>query len=251
MAAAVTALCYAEMAAMIPAAGSTYSYAYATFGMFLAWFIGWDLLLEYLFAASTVAVGWAGYFDALLQSIGITLPHSLTNAPFQDDPGVVNLPAISIVLLTCCMLYRGTRESTRANNAMVALKLVALLLVRRVGVWYVDGELAPVRAVEHGRVRRLRHHGRAARGGRRVLRLRGLRRRLDGGGRGAPPAADDPDRADGDGRDLDAAVRPHRGRDDRDGRLPRGSTSPTRSRRRCARSARRSTGWRPRSRSPR
>jgi APA family basic amino acid/polyamine antiporter len=138
VAAAVTALCYAEMAAMIPAAGSTYSYAYATFGTFLAWFIGWDLLLEYLFAASTVAVGWAGYFDAMLQSIGITLPHSLTNAPFEDDPGVVNLPAIFIVALTCFMLYRGTRESTRANNAMVALKLVVLLAFVAFGVWYVE-----------------------------------------------------------------------------------------------------------------
>src|ERR1700741_1897210 len=109
VAAAVTALCYAELAAMIPAAGSTYSYAYATFGTFLAWVIGGNLLLESLFAASTVAVGWAGYFGAFLQSIGITLPHSLTNAPFEDDPGVVNLPAIAIVWLTCWLLYRGTR----------------------------------------------------------------------------------------------------------------------------------------------
>jgi basic amino acid/polyamine antiporter, APA family len=138
LAAAVTALCYAELAAMIPAAGSTYSYAYATFGTFLAWVIGWDLLLEYLFAASTVAVGWSGYFDAFLQSIGITLPHSLTNAPFEDDPGVVNLPAIAIVLLTCWLLHRGTRESTRANNAMVALKLGVLLAFIAAGVWYIE-----------------------------------------------------------------------------------------------------------------
>ncbi len=137
VAAAVTALCYAEMAAMIPAAGSTYSYAYATFGIFLAWFIGWDLLLEYLFAASTVAVGWSGYFDAMLQSIGITLPHSLTNAPFQDDGGVVNLPAILIVLLTCGLLWAGTRESAKANNWMVALKLSVLVLFIGFGIFYV------------------------------------------------------------------------------------------------------------------
>lgn len=137
IAAAVTALCYAEMAAMIPAAGSTYSYAYATFGVFLAWFIGWDLLLEYLFAASTVAVGWSGYFDAMLQSIGITLPHSLTNAPFQDDGGVVNLPAILIVVLTCGLLWAGTRESAKANNWMVALKLSVLVLFIGFGVFYV------------------------------------------------------------------------------------------------------------------
>jgi basic amino acid/polyamine antiporter, APA family len=139
LAAAVTALCYAELAAMIPAAGSTYSYAYATFGVVLAWIIGWDLLLEYLFAASTVAVGWSGYFEALMQQMGIHLPHDLVNAPFQDDGGIVNLPAIAIVLLTCWLLYRGTRESTRANNAMVALKLIALALFVGVGVWYVDG----------------------------------------------------------------------------------------------------------------
>ncbi len=137
IAAAVTALCYAEMAAMIPAAGSTYSYAYATFGVFLAWFIGWDLLLEYLFAASTVAVGWSGYFDAMLHSVGITLPHSLTNAPFQDNGGVVNLPAILIVFLTCGLLWAGTRESAKANNWMVALKLSVLVLFIGFGIFYV------------------------------------------------------------------------------------------------------------------
>lgn len=137
LAAAVTALCYAELAAMIPAAGSTYSYAYATFGIFLAWFIGWDLLLEYLFAASTVAVGWSGYFDAMLQSIGITLPHSLTNAPFQENGGVVNLPAIAIVLLTCGLLWRGQKESSRANNWMVGLKLTVLFAFVAFGIFYI------------------------------------------------------------------------------------------------------------------
>ena len=87
IAAGLTAICYAELAAMIPIAGSTYSYAYAAFGMFLAWFIGWDLLLEYLFAASTVAVGWAGYFVSLLGSLGIHVPHDLVNPPFGDDGG--------------------------------------------------------------------------------------------------------------------------------------------------------------------
>src|SRR5919109_4483307 len=85
IAAALTAVCYAELAAMIPIAGSTYSYAYAAFGAFLGWFIGWDLMLEYLFAASTVAVGWAGYGVSLLQSIGVDVPHSLAAPPFGDD----------------------------------------------------------------------------------------------------------------------------------------------------------------------
>jgi APA family basic amino acid/polyamine antiporter len=138
IAAGITALCYAELAAMIPAAGSTYSYTYATFGVFLAWVIGWDLLLEYLFAASTVAVGWSGYFDALLQLMGIHLPHDLVNAPFQDDGGIVNVPAIAIVLITCWLLHRGTRESTRANTTMVALKLTALALFIVVGARYVQ-----------------------------------------------------------------------------------------------------------------
>ena len=138
LAAGVTALCYAELAAMVPAAGSTYSYAYAVFGSFLAWFIGWDLLLEYLFAASTVAVGWSGYFVSFLGSIGISVPHDLVNPPFGGDAGFLNLPALAIVLATCALLFAGTRESTRANNAMVGLKLVVLLLFIGVGAFYVS-----------------------------------------------------------------------------------------------------------------
>ena len=93
LAAAFTAICYAELAAMIPIAGSTYSYAYAAFGVFLAWFIGWDLLLEYLFAASTVAVGWSGYLVSFLDSLGIHVPHDLSSPPFGSGSGI-NLPAI-------------------------------------------------------------------------------------------------------------------------------------------------------------
>ena len=128
IAAAVTALCYAELAAMVPAAGSTYSYAYAVFGSFLAWFIGWDLLLEYLFAASTVAVGWSGYFVSFMGSAGVDIPNSISSPPFGDDAGVINLPAIAIVCLTCGLLYLGTKESARATNVMVALKVGVLLL---------------------------------------------------------------------------------------------------------------------------
>src|SRR6185295_11231303 len=110
--AGLTALCYAELASMIPAAGSTYSYAFAAFGSFVGWFIGWDLLLEYLFAASTV--------------------------PFGDDPGIVNLPALAIMLLTSGALWLGTRESAIANNSMVLLKLSILLLVVAVGIFYIS-----------------------------------------------------------------------------------------------------------------
>ena len=135
--AGLTALCYAELASMIPAAGSTYSYAFAAFGSFIGWFIGWDLLLEYLFAASTVAVGWSGYFVDLMSSIGIHIPHDLANAPFGDDPGIVNLPALGIMLLTSGALWLGTKESAVANNSMVLLKLSILALVVVVGVFYV------------------------------------------------------------------------------------------------------------------
>ena len=135
--AGLTALCYAELAASIPAAGSTYSYALAAFGSFVGWFIGWDLLLEYLFAASTVAVGWSGYLVSLCDSIGIHLPHALTAAPFGSDPGVVNLPALAIMLICSGALYAGTKESAVANNLMVLLKLTILALVVAVGVFYI------------------------------------------------------------------------------------------------------------------
>src|SRR4051794_2827732 len=135
--AALTAVCYAELAAMIPIAGSTYSYAYAAFGMFVAWFIGWDLLLEYLFAASTVAVGWAGYFTSFVGSLGIHVPHDLVNPPFGDDSGVINLPAIGIVVASTALLFIGMRQSARANNAMVSLKMAVLILFVIVGAAYV------------------------------------------------------------------------------------------------------------------
>ena len=108
---------------MIPIAGSTYSYAYAAFGVFLAWFIGWDLLLEYLFAASTVAVGWAGYFVSFLDGFGIHVPHDLANPPFGDDAGLINIPAAGVVAATTALLVVGTRQSANANNAIVVLKI--------------------------------------------------------------------------------------------------------------------------------
>jgi APA family basic amino acid/polyamine antiporter len=139
LAAGATALSYAELASMIPAAGSTYSYAYAVFGAFLGWFIGWDLLLEYLFAASTVAVGWSGYAVNGLESFGISLPEAITKPPFGEDSGVINLPAMLIVGLATGLLAIGIRQSTKANNAMVVLKVAILLLFIAVGAFYVTG----------------------------------------------------------------------------------------------------------------
>ena len=138
IAAGAMALSYAELASMIPAAGSTYTYTYAIFGLFPAWFIGWDLLLEYLFAASTVAVGWSGYAVSLLGNIGIDVPHSLANPPFGNDPGVINLPAVAIVGLTTALLAIGVRQSARVNNSMVVLKLVILVMFVLVGVTYIS-----------------------------------------------------------------------------------------------------------------
>jgi len=138
VAAGLTALCYAELAAMMPIAGSTYSYAYAAFGTFLAWFIGWDLLLEYLFAASTVAVGWSGYAVSMLDTVGVTVPSDLANPPFGEDAGIVNLPALLVVALTTALLIVGTRQSAGTNNAIVALKIGVLLLFVAVGAFSVD-----------------------------------------------------------------------------------------------------------------
>jgi len=140
LAAGVTALCFAELASMIPAAGSTYSYAYAAFGVFVAWFIGWDLLLEYLFAASTVAVGWAGYAVDMLGSVGIEVPSDLANPPISDGgstTGIINLPAILVVAATTTLLAIGMRQSARTNNAMVFLKMSILILFVIVGVFFV------------------------------------------------------------------------------------------------------------------
>jgi APA family basic amino acid/polyamine antiporter len=139
IAAALTAVCYAELAAMIPIAGSTYSYSYAAFGSFVAWFIGWDLLLEYLFAASTVAVGWSGYAVSFAGSFGIQFPHDLAQPPFGEG-GILNLPAIAIVAATTALLVIGMRQSARANDSMVILKVGILVLFVVVGLTYIAPE---------------------------------------------------------------------------------------------------------------
>jgi APA family basic amino acid/polyamine antiporter len=137
-------LCYAEFASMIPIAGSAYTYSYATLGEFIAWIIGWDLILEYLFAATTVAVGWSGHFVAFLQEFGLVLPPSLTRAPYDvvngslvSNGGIVNLPAIAIVVLITMLLVIGIKESATFNNFMVVIKVSVLLAVIAFGAWYL------------------------------------------------------------------------------------------------------------------
>jgi APA family basic amino acid/polyamine antiporter len=142
----MAALCYAELASMIPVAGSAYTYTYATLGEFVAWLIAWDLIVEYLLAASTVSVGWSGYFVAMLRDVGIIIPEVLSQAPFRAVGGfhfeptgaILNVPAFGIVVLMATILIMGITESALFNNIIVGIKLAVVLLVIAFGFMYVD-----------------------------------------------------------------------------------------------------------------
>ena len=139
-------LCYAEFAAMAPVAGSAYTYSYATLGEFAAWFIGWDLLLEYMFAAGTVAVGWGRYFTSFLELLGVHLPTGFTAAPFASEEGlivhttgsVLNVPAVAISLIVAGVCYMGITQSSVVNMLVVVLKVTVILAVIAFGVFYID-----------------------------------------------------------------------------------------------------------------
>jgi APA family basic amino acid/polyamine antiporter len=147
-------LCYAEMAAAVPVAGSAYTYAYATLGELVAWIIGWDLVLEYAMGASTVSVGWSGYFVSLLRGFGVHLPPALTTATSRLCEAVdvaggcphtglvfsasVNVPAIFIALFATAVLVVGIRESANVNNVIVVVKLAILALFIFFGVRCID-----------------------------------------------------------------------------------------------------------------
>lgn len=143
-------LCYAEFAAMIPVAGSAYTYGYATLGELVAWTIGWDLMLEYLFASSSVAVGWSGYFTAFLRDyLHWQLPLELSSAPFDVHPGshiphatgaIINLPAMLLVALITGLLVVGIHESARVNNLIVFVKVGVVLLVIGFGAAHVNSD---------------------------------------------------------------------------------------------------------------
>jgi APA family basic amino acid/polyamine antiporter len=138
-------LCYAELAAMIPVAGSAYTYSFATLGEFVAWIIGWDLILEYALSASTVAVGWSGYLVSLLDGFGIMIPRALTAAPGvkvsmaggTTSEGVFNLPAALIVLAVSMLLVKGIKESARTNTILVVIKAAVLVVFVVAGASYV------------------------------------------------------------------------------------------------------------------
>ncbi|EHI99387.1 amino acid permease-associated region [Clostridium sp. DL-VIII] len=133
---AFAALCYAEFAAMIPVAGSAYTYGYAALGEVWAWIIGWDLILEYAVAIGAVAIGWSGYMVNLLKNIGIILPANLVNSP--ADGGIVNLPAMLIIALISFFLIIGVKESARFNNVIVAIKIAIIFLFIFLAVGHVQ-----------------------------------------------------------------------------------------------------------------
>ncbi len=139
-------LCYAEMASMIPIAGSAYTYAYATIGEFFAWIIGWDLILEYLFSASAVAASWSGYAQNILMDMGIEVPFALSQAPFtfneQDgwasSGALMNLPAMLILGVLTVILVIGIKESARFNNVLVIVKVFVIIAFIVLGFSFID-----------------------------------------------------------------------------------------------------------------
>jgi APA family basic amino acid/polyamine antiporter len=140
-------LCYAEFAAMIPVSGSAYSYSYATLGEGVAWFIGWNLVLEYLFAVATVSVGWSGYLVSLLDQFGLHLPTAFASAPFAKGAGdfdivrtgaIINLPAVAIVGALTYICYVGIRQTSQFNTVIVAIKVTVVLLFIFLGVSHID-----------------------------------------------------------------------------------------------------------------
>ena len=128
-------MCYSEFSTMIPIAGSAYTYAYATMGEFLAWVIGWDLVLEYAIGAATVSVGWCGHVLDLLRHFGITLPEQFTMSPFDTIRhgdvvvhGLINLPALFIIIVVSLILARGIKESAMVNTVIVVLKVSVVVI---------------------------------------------------------------------------------------------------------------------------
>lgn len=138
-------LCYAEFSSMFPVAGSAYSYSYATMGEFIAWILGWDLILEYLLGASTVAVGWSGYVVSFLADLGIIIPAIIANAPIDYSENgwgftgaIINFPAVFIVSVLVTLLVLGVKESAKINNIIVLIKVIVILLFIGFGLSFVN-----------------------------------------------------------------------------------------------------------------
>ena len=147
---AFAGLCYAEFASMIPIAGSAYTYSYATMGEFVAWIIGWDLVLEYAIGAATVAIAWSEYLNKLLEYFGVHVPYEWCHSPFETlkDPvthavtatGMMNVPALFILLVLSLVLIRGTKESALLNGLIVVTKVAIVILVITLGWKYINPE---------------------------------------------------------------------------------------------------------------
>src|ERR1043166_7035878 len=135
-------LCYAEFASMIPVAGSAYTYSYATMGEFMAWIIGWDLILEYAVAAATVSDAWSEYANRVLSWFNMALPYQWTHSPFEHDPGgtygIMNVPALFILFLLTLLLIRGTKESAFVNGLIVIIKTGIVLLFIGIGWQFIN-----------------------------------------------------------------------------------------------------------------
>jgi APA family basic amino acid/polyamine antiporter len=149
---ALAGLCYAEFASMIPIAGSAYTYSYATMGEFIAWIIGWDLVLEYALGAATVAIGWSQYFNTFLETFfNVHIPFALSHSPFEvsttttgmyaselGQHGIVNLPAVFILLMLTLLLIKGTAESAAVNNVIVIVKVAIVLMIIGFGWSFIN-----------------------------------------------------------------------------------------------------------------
>jgi basic amino acid/polyamine antiporter, APA family len=140
-------LCYAEFAAMIPVSGSAYSYSYATLGEGIAWFIGWNLILEYLFAVATVSVGWSGYAVSLLDQLHVHIPDALSHAPFDQDRitehmvrtgAIINVPAMLIVAAIATICYIGIKQSATFNSWIVTIKVTVIILFIMFGISFIN-----------------------------------------------------------------------------------------------------------------
>jgi APA family basic amino acid/polyamine antiporter len=138
---AFAGLCYAEFASMIPIAGSAYTYSYATMGEFVAWIIGWDLVLEYAVGAATVAIAWSEYFNRILEILGFDIPYQWRHSPFESGEGVtgiMNIPAVFILIVLSLLLIRGTRESAFVNGIIVITKVTIVVAVIAVGWGFIN-----------------------------------------------------------------------------------------------------------------
>ena len=140
LASAAAALSYAEFAGMIPRAGSAYTYGYVALGEIIGWFIGWDLLLEYIAIVAVVAIGISGYFDAFLSGIGIHMPAWMTSTADEGKGGIINIPAILVCLLVTWILSRGTKTFGRFELVAVAIKVLLILFIIGLGVFYINTE---------------------------------------------------------------------------------------------------------------